>query len=251
MRAVGVLVSIMSWIAVSILTVFWTVLIGLIYLIHRVVDPDLRIAHRLASIWGRNLIAMAPGCRVKVLGQENIPREGPVVFMANHQSYVDVPALFFLKHQFKWMADVYLFRIPFFGWAMRMAGYVPVRRGDPRSSLKTLRQAKDWLNRGVSIFIFPEGTRSRTGTFGVFQMGGFRLAASTGIPIVPVVVVGTRQLLPRENWTFRFGVKPRIYILAPITPSSTGLGHVRQLARQVRVQMVKAYRQGLKEFRAG
>ena len=239
------IVSAFAWIGISVSTVFWTLLIAGLYLLHPLVDPQLRGAHRLASWWGRGLVRMAPGSRVQVSGRRNILSGRPVILMANHQSYVDVPALFFLPGDFKWMADDGLFRIPFFGWAMRMAGYIPVRRGNSREGLISLQRAKDLLAEGISVFIFPEGTRSRTGLLGRFQTGGFRLAAQTGTPIVPVVVTGTRQLLPRGQWAFRWGVRVQIQILPPIRPPDDRR-EVRALMRRVRAEMWNAYRRGLR-----
>lgn len=192
---------------------------------------------------------MVPGLRIKIFGQGHLPSGRPVILMANHQSYSDIPVLYSLKGQFKWMADQALFNIPFFGWAMRLAGYVPVTRGDAHRSLSSLEEAKRWLQRGISIFVFPEGTRSHTGGFGRFQTGGFRLAVSTGTPIVPVVLVGTRQLLPRGSWIFQLGARPEIHLLPAVIPASTDLKQVRPLARQVRAQMARVYRQRLKELK--
>ena len=182
------------------------------------------------------LVGMAPGCRVRITGLEHLPAGQPVIFMANHQSYVDVPALFAMPGQFRWMADADLFRIPVFGWAMRMAGYVPVNRGSARDGTRSLETAKRWLSRGVSIFIFPEGTRSRTGVFGRFQMGGFRLAAESGVPVVPVVVTGTRRLLPRGSWVFRWGIPVEIRLLPPVL-FPPDLGDARVQARALRRRM--------------
>ncbi|MBI3332846.1 MAG: 1-acyl-sn-glycerol-3-phosphate acyltransferase [Candidatus Omnitrophica bacterium] len=247
--AEGIL-SVAAWLAIGILTIFWTLLIGLVYLAHRWLDPQRRIIHRMAGLWGRGLVAMAPGCRVRLFGEGNIPVGRPVIFMANHQSYADIPVLYFLNgQQFKWMADTALFQIPFFGWAMRMAGYVPVRRGDARSGLRSLEEAKGWLKRGIPIFVFPEGTRSHTGALGRFQTGGFRLAVTTQTPIVPVVLIGTRRLLPRGGWVFRLGARPQIHLLPPIAPPSSDPRQVRPLARKVRAEMRSVYRRRLKDFR--
>ncbi|MBI3615439.1 MAG: 1-acyl-sn-glycerol-3-phosphate acyltransferase [Candidatus Omnitrophica bacterium] len=242
------ILSVIAWIGIGLSTMGWTILIGLLYLVHPWIDPERKRVHSLAGFWGRGLVSMAPGCRVQVFGQEQIPRGGPVIFMANHQSYVDVPALYFLRRQFKWMADVELFRIPVFGWAMRMAGYIPVRRGDRKAALLSMGQAKQWLSEGISIFVFPEGTRSHTGLFGRFQTGGFRLAVTTGTPIVPVVLVGTRQLLPRGTWIFRLGGRLKIHLLAPVVLVSSDPAQVHPLAKKVRRQMMSVYREHLREY---
>ena len=245
------LLSGLVWVGVSIATILFTLLMLPLYGLRPLLDPDLRMAHEVSGLWGRFLIRMAPGCRVKVWGREHLerlPPGRPVILMANHQSYVDVPILYFLRWQFKWLADEALFQIPFFGWSMRMAGYVPVRRGDADQARWALEQARHWLSRGISIFVFPEGTRSHTGTFGRFQSGGFRLAIATKSPILPVVMIGTRQLLPRGSWFFRIGVIPQIHILPPIVPTGN-LDQVHRLARKVRAEMEKVYAQHLKELR--
>lgn len=238
---VEAVLSIFAWIAVALATVFFSTLIAMVYAVHRWIDPNLQCAHRLASFWGRSLVAMTPGAGVKWVGLQNLPPKGPVILMANHQSYTDIPVLFSLTWPFKWMADEDLFKIPIFGWSMRLCGYIPVRRGDLHEAKQTLEKAKGWLSKGISICIFPEGTRSHTGVFGRFRTGGFQLAAETQTPIVPVVVVGTRRLLPRGSWIFRMGARPQIHILPAMAPPASSLRELKQTARQMRTQMEKVY----------
>jgi 1-acyl-sn-glycerol-3-phosphate acyltransferase len=166
------------------------------------------------------LIRLAPGVRIQLEGLHHVPASGAAIFMANHQSYVDVPALFFLPFQFRWMADEGLFRIPVFGWGMRLIGYIPVCRGRASSGLSALRKAQACLAEGISIFLFPEGSRSRTGVLGRFRSGGFRLAQETAAPIVPVV------------------------------PPTEGR-RLRALMKQVRTLMREEYRRLLQECPAG
>lgn len=236
-----------AWMGIAIVTVWWTSCIAVLFLLHRWIDPDRRGCHRLAGGWGRNLIRLAPGSRVELHGEERIPSYRPVIFIANHQSYVDVPLLFRVPAQFKWMADEALFRVPVFGWAMRMAGYIPVHRGDAREGLRALERAKEWLGRGISIFVFPEGTRSHTGVLGRFQTGAFRLAVKTRTPIVPVVVVGTRQLLPRGEWAFRWGVRLKIRILPPVRVEESM--SPRDLAHETRKRMRQEFARQIRSFR--
>jgi 1-acyl-sn-glycerol-3-phosphate acyltransferase len=240
--------SVFGWLAIASLTVAMTLLMVPIYLLRSAVDPQLRLTHAIAGMWGRALVQATPGIRIRMRGLENIPQDRPVIFMANHQSYVDVPVLYFLYREFKWVADRDLFWIPVFGWAMRMAGYIPINRKDPVQGRQALEKARAMLSHGISVFLFPEGTRSRTGLFGRFQPGGFRLAATLGVPIVPIVLVGTRQFLPRGSWIFRCGVKPQIHILPPIAPTSSDMKEIYRHSRQLRSQMMAVYRQHLKDF---
>ncbi len=248
MKFLRVAVAIAAWFGIVLSTIFWTLLIAVVYAGRSLWDPQLKLAHRLASIWGRSLVTIAPGTRVRMTGREKIPTHRPVIFMANHQSYVDVPALFFVPAQFKWVADVDLFRIPVFGWAMAMAGYIPVRRGDGRDGVRALQKAERLIKQGISVFIFPEGTRSHTGVLGRFQSGGFRLAAKTGAPIIPVVVSGTRQLLPREDWVFRWGARVWIDVLPMVAPPARGR-EVHIWMDKVRGLMREAYGRRIKDRR--
>jgi 1-acyl-sn-glycerol-3-phosphate acyltransferase len=244
-----ILFSVIAWVVAAGVTCFFSFLIACVYLVHPWVDPDRQINHRLAMTWGRVLIFITPGVRVEVIGRENIPKSGPVVFMANHQSYTDIPVLYALGGDFKWVAMEALFMIPIFGWAMWLCGYVSLPRGNPRKALEALERAKRWLEKGISIIIFPEGTRSRMGTFGLYQMGGFRLSVAAQAPIVPVVVAGTRQLLPRGGGLFRFGVRPRIVILPALPPPEANVRKMRQLNKQVRALMMAEYRKHLVSFK--
>lgn len=239
--------SVLAWIELAVITVGWTALIAVLFLFHYWLDRDRRGCHRLAGFWGWWLIRLAPVRRVDLSGQERLPAGRPVIFVSNHQSYVDVPLLFRIPAQFKWMADEALFRIPVFGWAMRMAGYIPVRRGDARQGMRSLERAKEWLRRGISIFVFPEGTRSRTGVLGRFQTGAFRLAVQTRTPVVPVVVVGTRQLLPRGGWLFQAGIRLKIRILPPIRIGESV--SPRELAREARKRMREEYVEQIRSLR--
>lgn len=248
MKFLRVIVAIAAWIGISFSTLFWTLVIAVVYAGHPLWDPQLKLAHRLASIWGRGLVDLAPGSRVQLTGREHLPAGRPVIFMANHQSYVDVPALFFVPAQFKWMADMDLFRIPVFGWAMAMAGYIPVRRGDGREAVRSLQKAERLLKQGISVFIFPEGTRSHTGVLGRFQSGGFRLAAESGVPIVPVVVSGTRQLLPRGDWIFRWGARVWIDLLPAMDPPANR-GEIRSKMADLHARMREAAGRRIKDLR--
>lgn len=152
--------------------------------------------HRIALLWSRGVLAIA-GVRLVVEGAARIPTDRSVIFMGNHQGNFDIPALFqAVPIRFNWLAKEELFRIPVFGASMRSAGYVPVNRGDGRESLKSIDHAASLVRNGVSIAVFPEGTRSADGKLLPFKRGGFMLAARAGVPIVPFTITGSREVNP-------------------------------------------------------
>jgi 1-acyl-sn-glycerol-3-phosphate acyltransferase len=125
--------------------------------------------------------------------------------MPNHQSNFDIPVLLgHLTVQFRWLAKKELFKIPIFGHAMRNVGYISIDRSDRQSAFESLKVAAEKIKSGVSVLIFPEGTRSRDGKIRPFKKGGFVMAIDSGVPIVPVVITGTRSIMPKG----RFRVYP-------------------------------------------
>jgi 1-acyl-sn-glycerol-3-phosphate acyltransferase len=126
--------------------------------------------------------------------------------MANHQSNFDIPVLLgHLTVQFRWLAKVELFKIPIFGRAMRKAGYISIDRYNRESAFESLKVAANKIKSGVSVLIFPEGTRSRDGKIQPFKKGGFVLAIDSGVPIVPVVINGTQPIMAKGKFRVNTG----------------------------------------------
>ena len=169
-------------------------------------DPDGRRQHWCAHTWCR-LIAATAGMRVRVHGVEYLPAPGaPVVYMANHQSYMDIPVLFgFLPAQFRIIAKESLFRVPFMGWHLTRAGNIPINRSNRREAMRSISKAADRIREGTSVFVFPEGTRSRNGVLQPFKAGSFKLAVSAGVPIVPLTIIGTCRILEKDSLLFHPG----------------------------------------------
>jgi 1-acyl-sn-glycerol-3-phosphate acyltransferase len=127
----------------------------------------------------------------------------PYVVVANHESYADIFLVSHLKWEMKWLAKDTIFKIPVMGWMMRMAGDVPINRGSRGSAQQALDACRDRLSKHVSIMIFPEGTRSRNDDMLPFKDGAFQLAISTGSPILPVAIAGTRNAMAKGTFSFR------------------------------------------------
>jgi 1-acyl-sn-glycerol-3-phosphate acyltransferase len=164
------------------------------------------LQHLNARAWARFSLWCA-GCPVALRGQENIPR-GPAVYMANHVSHFDVFAILgHLNVQFRWTVKKELFRIPLLGLAMKRAGYILIDRSNHEKAMESMRIAAEKIRQGTSVFVFPEGTRSLDGSLQYpFKKGGFHLAIDAGVPIVPITVSGTREILPKHGMRVRPGV---------------------------------------------
>jgi 1-acyl-sn-glycerol-3-phosphate acyltransferase len=202
-------------IAIALWTVFVTVIFSYLSILLSMVGTGGNLSHLSARLWGRSILA-ASGIQVRVTGMENIDPAESYIYMSNHQSNFDIPVLLaFLKVQFRWLAKEELFKIPFFGYAMQRVGYISINRSDRRSAFLSLKRAAQIIRGGVSVLIFPEGTRSLDGQIRPFKKGGFILALDAGVPIVPVVIRGTRSIMPKERLRIRPG-RVSLEILAPI-----------------------------------
>ncbi len=184
--------------------------------------------------WSRRLLQDA-GIHLEVNGREHIvPGEGYIV-MSNHQSHYDIPVLFqALRVPMRMVAKKEIFRIPFMAGAMRAAGFVELDRQNDRRAFGTLITAHERLSESMSIWIAPEGTRSRTGRLGPFKRGGFRMAMHSGMRILPVTIDGTRRTLPAGRLTVRRGNMARVTISAPVDPVSYGFKKMNELVAAVR-----------------
>jgi 1-acyl-sn-glycerol-3-phosphate acyltransferase len=157
------------------------------------------IPHIMARYWARFTL-MCANSQVEITGEENLP-DGPAVYMANHASHFDVFALLgWLNIQFRWTVKKELFQIPLLGLAMKRSGYILIDRSNHARALSSLQTAAEKIANGTSILIFPEGTRSCDGALQYpFKKGGFHLACQAAVPIVPITVIGSREVLPKHG----------------------------------------------------
>jgi 1-acyl-sn-glycerol-3-phosphate acyltransferase len=155
--------------------------------------------HWVARVWGRSILWVS-GVKVKVYGLEHIDLSRSAIYMSNHQSNFDIPVFFSaLPVQFRWLAKAELFKIPIFGRGMRGAGYISIDRSDRNSAVRSLKRAAESIRNGTSVLIFPEGTRSADGNLLPFKSGGFFVAIDAGVPIIPMAVQGTFDVMPKHR----------------------------------------------------
>lgn len=193
------------------------------------------VAHACARLWSW-LILATTGVDVHVVGLDRIEPGGTYVFAANHQSIYDIPVIFAsLPHQLRIIAKESLGRFPFLGWHLRRTGHMLVDRRRP-DRVGILDWAGALSAKGLSLVVFPEGTRSRDGRLGPFKAGGFLLALQAGLPIVPLSVVGSRHVMRKGLLTTCPG-EVTLIVHEPIVTSATPAPptrEVRALAARVR-----------------
>ena len=184
---------IIGWIVLT--TAFFAILAIIVSFFTRTGNP----VHIVARVWSQSILM---GSRVPfgVRGFANIKPDKSYVYMANHQSNFDIPVLLgYLPVQFRWLAKAELFKIPVFGRAMLGAGYVEIDRFNRKSAFESIEKAAQRMKDGVSVMIFPEGTRSKDGSVQPFKKGGFVMAIKSGVPIIPVILRGTWPIMAKSS----------------------------------------------------
>lgn len=198
------------------------------------------LVHRWLSFQGMVLIRISPLWKLQVTGRGNyIPGEN-YVMISNHQSLLDIPVVQCLRFDYRWVSKVENFRVPVLGQSMHLAAYISLKRGDKESVKKMMKKSEEVLEKGESVFIFPEGTRSPDSEIKKFKSGAFRLALETNTPILPVLIDGTGAVLPRKGFIFSSGHKLKMQILKPIYPAEFMSDDPDQLAAEVQSMMQNA-----------
>jgi 1-acyl-sn-glycerol-3-phosphate acyltransferase len=182
-----------------------TIVMDLISMVVSFFDRSGNSAHEVARVWAKMLLAEC-FIQVRVEGLERLDRKANYVFVSNHGSYMDIPALLSqLPQQFRFFAKIGLYKIPFLGWHLRWAGHLPVDRSNARASLKSMSEgARIISERRISVLLFPEGGRTLEGLH-QFKEGAAYIAIKAGVPLVPIAIVGLRELLPMGSMHIKSG----------------------------------------------
>jgi len=222
-----------------------TIIYGSISLAISFFDSTGTVQIRVARAWARMLLRVS-GVRVHVEGLEHIDPNGSYVFISNHLSYMDTPvALANIPVQFRFLAKRGLFQIPFLGTHLSRAGHIPVPREDPRAAVRTMQTAAEVIKKKkVSLLIFPEGGRSRDGVLQAFKEGGVYIAIRAGVPVVPTIIIGTREVLPYGGGAPHAGTVT-LRILQPIETTQYSLKDRGALTERLRNLIANELGQGL------
>ncbi len=234
-------------VAVSSVVIFFGIMLP-VWLLTVAFDKRLYLLHRLSSCWALLYIYGNPFWKVRLLGRENITKGQRYVVVVNHQSSLDIPLLYRLPLPFKWVSKAEVFKVPIVGWNLWINRHIGISRGNAISARHMVEKCVHSLGDGNSVMIFPEGTRSRNGKINRFKEGAFLVAREAMVPILPVVVHGTSEALPRDG----FVAKPRqtftITILPPVSTEIVEKKSAAELATMVKQQMVDVHRQWYPEY---
>ena len=199
-------------------------------------DPSGDTTRKLARFWGKRLCRTC-GVEIATRGGEGIAWNEPLIVMANHQSYLDIPVLYAaLPEPFGMLAKQELFRLPIFSAAMRGLRCIPIDRDNVRQSLASLRRAADQIRSGNSIVVFPEGTRSADGALQELKTGPFYLAEMAGVPVVPIGICGTGRALAKTSLLIH-PARIEVRIGDPILPAKRGPAERDRLRNAVRLSL--------------
>ena len=198
------------------------------------VDPKGKLAYAIGRFWAWAILKVG-GIRLRVQGLDRLDSGRHYIFIANHQSNIDIPVLVqsLPKFQLRWIAKQELVYIPFFGWALWASKHIVVDRSNRAKAMASLRKAEERIIKGISVIFFPEGTRGADGQLLPFKRGGFLLAVKTKTPIVPVTINGSWIVLPRGDWRLRSG-EIEVIVSEPIYLEQQHAKDVTMLVNQVR-----------------
>ena len=203
-------------------------------------DRSRRVVHELSRILVRIFFFIPLRWRQRVEGREHIDRKRPYVIVINHNTVIDIPALYYLPLNFRWVSKREVFKVPFFGQFLVLHGDICIDRGRAAEALEQMvRKGRMWIGRGASVAIFPEGTRSKDGEIHRFKAGAFTLAREAGVDILPVVMDGTRTLI-RKNLLFNWGNRITIRVLPPIPAERVSATDPHELMAEVHDSMCAA-----------
>lgn len=229
--------SVFIWTALGLLILCWLPLLAIRRLTDT--DPARYNTGRLFRKLGKAISKINPNWKITVSGNTDVDDRLPYVVVCNHLSQADIPLISNLPWEMKWVAKKELFDIPVVGWMMKLAEDIPVDRRAPNRKEATFERARYYLSRNCSVIFFPEGTRSLSGKLNAFTRGAFELAIREQIPVLPLVIDGTQNALPKRSWKFGSARNIRLKVLDPVSTDELDRNDVRTLTEQVRTRILE------------
>lgn len=199
----------------------------------------------VSRTWGRQMLRIV-GADLEVSGVENIDSGRSYIIISNHSSHFDIPTMYAALPtlQIRYLAKMELSRIPIFGRALVAAGHIMVDRSDRSKAIKSMRAARERILAGTSVSVFAEGTRSKDGRLAPFKKGGFMVSLETGVPILPLSIVGGWRIHQRDTWKITRGRTIRVVVHPPVDPAAFSLENREELMEVVRGAIVVGLEDG-------
>ena len=218
----------------------YTAVLGCVSLVVSLFDPTGERQQNVARLWSR-MILWTVGAKVQVEGLEKIDTSKPQVYVVNHLSAFDIPVLYsYLPFQFRILAKKELFRYPFMGWHLRRSGQIPVVLENPKASVRSLNLAVAAIRKGNSLVIFPEGGRSPSGQLQAFMGGAFYAAVKAQVDVIPIVLIGTYEMLKMNSFHIRPG-SVQMVVGSPISTVGMSTRDIAKITEQARVVIGDLY----------
>jgi len=210
------LLSLFTWLEIALAFLLFFPFQLLLFIVTAPFDRKRVIMHYHSGLWCALALAISPLWKIKITGREHLDRSKAHVVIINHQSLIDVLIAFRLFYPVKMIGKKILAWVPIVGWNLYLSGHLMVDRSNTKSQFAAIRKLEALLLSGNSILVFPEGTRTKDGELGEFKKGAFKSAASTGTALLPVVIDGPFQILPKKGFIGTCRRDININILPPI-----------------------------------
>jgi 1-acyl-sn-glycerol-3-phosphate acyltransferase len=218
----------------------YTIVLGCVSLVVSFFDPTGERQQNIARLWSR-MILWTVGAKVQVEGLDRIDISKPQVYVVNHLSAFDIPVLYsYLPFQFRILAKKELFRYPFMGWHLRRSGQIPVVLENPKASVRSLNLAVAAIRKGNSLVIFPEGGRSPNGQLQSFMGGAFYAAVKAQVDVIPIVLVGTYEMLKMNSFHIKPGLVQMV-VGSPISTVGMSTRDIPKITERARVTIGELY----------
>lgn len=249
MRALQLLINVLLWMAFIFVGIIFYLGALLIFAVTFPFDPNRRLLQQYACLWSTVYVGLNPFWSVTVDGLEHVDRRKTYVIVSNHQSLADILVIFRTFLHFKWVSKKSMFKVPLLGWNMTLNGYVAIARGDAASREKCMADCRRWLAKGSSVLFFPEGTRSPDGILRPFKPGAFRLAVETGTDILPMVIRGSREAIPKHSLFLDRHAHMHLQVLPPISVAKTAPAQLQEETQRLMREVFEKMQTALGENR--
>jgi len=227
------LISVWIWATTAVVALLWLPLLTFVFIATVPFDPGRYTVGRWFRRAAMTAVALNPLWDFRTSGFRPQNPRLPYVAVSNHESLADIFLISHLPWEMKWLSKDAIFKLPVMGWMMRMAGDISVARSERSSRAEAMAECRERLDRRVSVMIFPEGTRSKTGELLPFKDGAFRIAVEAGVPILPMAVAGTRGAMRKGSLTFG-RARAEVRVLEPIPTDGLQVSDVPALRERVR-----------------